>query len=52
MAEELTLQDLRRMGGQATFKKYGAEHYKKMNQKSIEARRKNNSVPKNDKNTT
>ena len=37
---ELTLQDLRNMGGQATKKKYGADHYKKMNQLSQEAKKK------------
>jgi hypothetical protein len=37
---ELTLQELRILGGQATFKKYGKEHYQKMAQKSKETREK------------
>lgn len=37
---ELTLADLRKMGGEATKKKYGAEHYREMNRRSQETKRK------------
>ena len=37
--EELTLEKLRWLGGQATFKKYGKAHYQRMSQKSQEAKR-------------
>ena len=37
---ELTLQDLRRMGGEAVKKKYGMGYFKELNKKSQEAKRK------------
>lgn len=36
---ELTLQDLRRMGGYAVKKKYGIEYFKELNKKSQEAKK-------------
>jgi len=36
---ELTLQDLRKMGGQAVLKKYGLEHYAKLGRLGAEAKK-------------
>lgn len=38
--QELTLQDLRRMGGQAVLKKYGNKHFSKLGKLSAEKRKK------------
>ena len=36
---ELTLADLRRMGGQAVLKKYGKEHYAKLGRMGAEKKK-------------
>jgi len=36
---ELTLQDLRKMGGQAVLKKYGKEHYAKLGRMGAEKKK-------------
>ena len=36
---ELTLERMRQMGGQACFKKYGAEHFSKMGKLSAERKK-------------
>lgn len=37
---ELTLQELRKMGGQAVLKKYGRDHFSKLGKISAEKRKK------------
>lgn len=43
---ELTLADLRRMGGEAVFKKYGSKHFSKLGKLSAEKKKKMKSEAK------
>ena len=36
---DITLAELRLLGGQATLKKYGKDHYRKMSEKGVAARK-------------
>jgi len=41
----LTIQEFARMGGKSTLKKHGKDHFKKISQMGVEARKKKKETP-------
>lgn len=41
MKKTLTVQEFARMGGKSTLKKHGKDHFKKISQMGVEARKRN-----------